>query len=240
MKYLGGKSRIAQQIVDIMSAERESDMPWIEPFVGSAKVMSKVKGRRIAADANHEMIALFKAIRGGWKPPTEVSEEFYNEVKHNQGKYSDHLKAFIGIGCAFGGVRFSTYARDPTGRSNFALQAHNSLMRIKLSLQDIEFYATDYRLLQIPTRSLIYCDPPYAGTPGYGFDFNHSEFYQWCRDKVNEGHYLFVSEYSMPADFQEVWSRDVHVTVRNYDIKKTNTERLYRLHKKPPFSLKMY
>ena len=75
MQYLGGKSRIAKQIIDIMSAEREEGMTWVEPFMGSGKVISKVSGRRIGADINHEMIALFKAIRGGWKPPTEVTRE---------------------------------------------------------------------------------------------------------------------------------------------------------------------
>ena len=237
MRYLGGKSRIAKQIIDIMSAEREEEMAWVEPFMGSGKVISQVSGRRIGADINHEMIALFKAIRGGWKPPAEVSEEFYNEVKHNQSKYSDHLKAFISIGCAFGGKRWSSYAKGD-GR-NFAQETYNALMKLKPLIEDIEFHAGDYKALKIPSRSLIYCDPPYVGTAGYGFEFNHTEFYDWCRDRVNEGHYVFVSEYSMPKDFEEVWSRNVHVSLA-HKCSARNIERLFRLHKKPPFSLKVY
>ena len=179
MQYLGGKSRIAKQIIDIMSAERLEGMPWVEPFMGSGKVISKVKGRRIGADINHEMIALFKAIRGGWKPPTEVTREFYEEVKNNQGKYTDHLKAFINIGCAFGAKRWGGYAQNNKG-DNYALQAFNSLMKLKPHIKDIELFSCDYNSLNIPSRSLIYCDPPYANTAGYGFEFDHDEFYQWC------------------------------------------------------------
>ena len=110
MQYLGGKSRIAKEIIEVMSAEREEGMAWVEPFMGSGKVISLVNGRRIGADVNHEMIALFKAINGGWRPPTDISKEFYYEVKSNQDKYSDHLKAFISIGCSFGARRWEGYA----------------------------------------------------------------------------------------------------------------------------------
>jgi len=239
MQYLGGKSRIAKQIIDIMSAEREEGMTWVEPFMGSGKVISKVSGRRIGADINHEMIALFKAIRGGWKPPTEVTREFYQTIKNNQENYTDHLKGFVSIGCAFGGKRWDAYAQNNKGR-NYARCAYDALMKLKPQIKDIELFSCDYNSLNIPSRSLIYCDPPYANTGGYGFEFDHDEFYQWCRDRVADGHYLFVSEYNMPSDFQEVWSRETDVTLspNNNSLKKV--ERLYRLHKKPPFSLKMY
>jgi len=238
MQYLGGKSRIAKQIVSIMSAERETDMPWVEPFMGSAKVISLVKGRRIGADVNHEMISLFKAVREGWDPPCEVSKDFYNEVKNNQSEYPDHLKAFLSIGCSFGARRWSSYAENKQG-DNYALRARRALMKLEPLIRDVELYSTDFKLLDIPQRSLIYCDPPYANTAGYGFEFNHDDFCSWCRDKVAQGHYLFVSEYNMPEDFDLVWSQEVRVTLgpSNNLVK---TERLYRLHKKPPFSLKMY
>ncbi len=49
---------------------------------------------------------------------------------------------------------------------------------------------------------MIYCDPPYEGTTKYKDAFDHSKFWQWCRDKSNEGHIVFVSEYNAPADFE--------------------------------------
>lgn len=241
MHYLGGKGRIAKQIVSVMDSEREHDMIWVEPFMGSGKVISLIKGRRIGSDANYEVIELFKAIRRGWEPPDEVSREFYHEVQNNKDKYPSHLRAFINIGCSFGGIRWNSYAENSRG-DNFALRCKNSLMKLNSLMSDVELYSVDYRSLHIPNRALIYCDPPYANTTGsckYIAPFNHEEFYAWCRDKVAEGHYLFVSEYSMPDDFELAWSQDVLVSpgVGNKLVK---TERLYRLHKKPPFSLKMY
>ena len=242
MQYLGGKSRIAKEIVEVMSAEREEGMAWVEPFMGSGKVISLVNGRRIGADVNHEMIALFKAIRGGWRPPTDVSKEFFYEVKNNQDKYSDHLKAFINIGCSFGGIRWKAYARhDPRpGKNSAACNASRSLMRLKPLMEKIELVSCNYRNLVIPKRSLIYCDPPYRNTAGYGFEFNHNEFDQWCRDRVKEGHYVFVSEYNMPDDFELAWSKEVRVTVSAKINNTTKTEKLFRLHKKPPFTLALY
>ena len=238
MQYLGGKSRICNQIISVMSAEREEGMAWVEPFMGSGEVISKVAGKRIGADVNHEMIALFKAIRGGWTPPTEVTREFYYEVKNNQDKYSDHLKAFVNIGCSFGAKRWGGYAQNKTN-TNYALRGYNALIRLKPLLEGIELHSCSYQLLDIPDKSLIYCDPPYCKTTGYGFEFDHETFYAWCRSKVDDGHYLFVSEYNMPDYFQEVWSSEVVVTA-NKDTVSRKTERLFRLHKKPKFTLKMY
>tara|TARA_Y100001970_G_scaffold274080_1_gene373270 strand:- start:476 stop:1192 length:717 start_codon:yes stop_codon:yes gene_type:complete len=238
MQYLGGKSRISDQIVSLMSAEREEGMTWVEPFMGSGKVISKVTGKRIGADVNHEMIALFKAIREGWKPPTSVTKEFFLEVKNNPDQYPDYLRAFIGIGCSYGGIRWGSYAQNNTG-TNYAQQAYNSLMKLKPLLEGIDLVSSDYQSLAIPERSLIYCDPPYANTQGYGFNFNHEEFYLWCQNQVKKGHFLFVSEYDMPKPFVEIWSKTVPVTLGRHKVN-YKKERLFRLHQKPPFSLKMY
>ena len=239
MQYLGGKSRIAKDIVRIMSAERAPNMPWVEPFMGSAKVISLVRGRRIGSDVNLEMIDLFKALRDGWEPPSEVTKDFYNEVKSNQHKYPNHLKAFLSIGCSFGGIRWDCYAKNSRG-TNYAKDAKRSLIKLEPKIRDVELYSTDYKLLDIPDHSLIYCDPPYANTAGYGFEFNHEEFYSWCRDKVAEGHYLFVSEYDMPDDFELIWEKEVSVSLSLTSKGLRKKERLYRLHKKPAFSLSMY
>ena len=112
-------------------------------------------------------------------------------------------------------------------------------MKLKPLLKNIELISCDYKSLTIPSRSLIYCDPPYSNTTGYGFVFNHDLFYQWCRDKVNEGHLVFVSEYNMPSDFKLVWSKEVPVSVSKNN-NQTKIEKLYRLHKKPKFKLITY
>ena len=63
---------------------------------------------------------------------------------------------------------------------------------------------SDYRNIKIPKNSIIYCDIPYKGSKQYSTskDFNHDEFWEWCRDMSKQGHTVFISEYSAPKDFK--------------------------------------
>ncbi|HUH58249.1 MAG TPA: hypothetical protein VL020_07065, partial [Pseudomonadales bacterium] len=54
------------------------------------------------------------------------------------------------------------------------------------------------------------CDPPYANTAGYKTgDFNHEEFFSWCRVQAAKGNIVFVSEYNAPADFICLWQGEI-------------------------------
>lgn len=66
------------------------------------------------------------------------------------------------------------------------------------------FSANSYDEVEIPENALIYCDPPYINTAGYGVEFNHSRFYDWCRAQKE---LVLISEYSMPDDFIPIWRR---------------------------------
>jgi DNA adenine methylase len=237
-KYLGGKSRISNYLINYMSAVRHDGMTWVEPFMGSGKVLLNVKGPRIGNDINHELIALFKAVQTGYMPPSVITEEQYKHMKENQKLYPDHLKGFVSFACAFGGMRWATYARD-SKNTNYADLGRRNIIKNKKKLTGVKLYSCDYKELPIPDNSLIYCDPPYINTKGYGFDFNHDEFYDWCEAKAKDGHLVFISEYQAPKKFKIVWSKEVSVTVHN---KKVNykTENLYRVHDEQPFRLMSY
>lgn len=77
----------------------------------------------------------------------------------------------------------------------------------------------DYRDLHIPEGAVVYCDPPYANTKGYGRDFDHGSFYAWCR-AIGRRFPLYVSEYWMPPDFRCV----AEFTVRALAGAKTNAQ----------------
>lgn len=239
--YQGGKSRIYKKLINFMQAERGKDMTWVEPFMGSGKVLFNVKGPRIGNDVNHELIALFKAVQNGYEPPSEVSEDEYNHMKHHQDLYPDHLKGFVSLACSFGGKRWNGYAKGLNGLSTltYAELGKKNIMKNKHKMKDVSLYSGDYKKLIIPPNCLIYCDPPYINTTGYGFEFHHDEFYDWCRLKVDEGHLVFVSEYEAPEDFECVWSKKVKVTAAQ---KKVNykEEKLFRVHKKQEFKLRSY
>lgn len=57
-----------------------------------------------------------------------------------------------------------------------------------------------YNDVEIENNSVVYCDPPYINTSKYNEQFNHDEFYEWCRTQKN----VYISEYTMPSDFKTV------------------------------------
>lgn len=68
---------------------------------------------------------------------------------------------------------------------------------------NIKVINMDYRDVSIGGNSVVYCDPPYADTGDYGFDFNHDEFYKWA---LSIDVPVYISEYKMPSDFKLVHS----------------------------------
>ena len=234
--YLGGKSRIAKELINYMLAERDENMTWVEPFMGSGRVLFNVKGPRIGNDINHELIALFKAVQNRIELPDEVTEEQYNHIKQNPNLYPDYLKGFVSIGCSFGSKRWGGYARD-SKKTNYADLTKRNLLKSQHLMKGVNLFSCDYKDLKIPPQSLIYCDPPYLNTTGYGFDFNHDEFYDWCKTRSNQGHLVFISEYQAP--FTLVWSKKVFVSLEKTNIN-YKEEKLFRVHKERPFKLRSY
>lgn len=83
--------------------------------------------------------------------------------------------------------------------------------------------------MSIPPNSIIYCDPPYAGVTKYAYSIDHEKFWAWCRERVAEGHNVFVSEYNATDDFVCVWEREARVCV-DPGTSKQATEKLF-IHK---------
>lgn len=216
IKYLGSKRKIAKEILPIILADRGERL-YVEPFVGSAAVIIHAGGRRLGADRNHHVIALHKAVRDGWEPPTLVTEAEYKAIKKAPSAYPKELVAFVGIGCSFAGKWFGGYARDAQG-GNYARMQHDAIMADAPKFAGIDFICSEYRDLEVPAEPCTYyCDPPYADTTGYQTVNNHFPsgwFWRWCRNRVAEGHQVFVSEYKAPDDWQCVWEKTVSV---NFD-----------------------
>lgn len=91
-------------------------------------------------------------------------------------------------------------------------------------LQGVEFRSGDYKNLQIPEESIIYCDPPYMDTAEYTCSLNHDEFWQWCRERVYDGHKVYISEYQAPEDFVKIWEKPLRIGM---NPNKKATERLF-------------
>ena len=89
-----------------------------------------------------------------------------------------------------------------------------------------EVFRLDYRAVSIPTGSIVYADPPYAGCEEYegakGFD--SAAFFDWARACH---HPVFFSEYSAPQDFALIASFEVQKTLCDCRKETYATERLY-------------
>ena len=84
--------------------------------------------------------------------------------------------------------------------------------------------------LEIPDNSIIYCDPPYKNTTAYKTNsFDHDKFWQWVRNKTNDGHTVFVSEYTAPNDFECVWQKEIVSSLTKNTGSKIGIEKLFIL-----------
>lgn len=225
MRYIGGKNRIAKDIVPII-LQTNPDIV-VEPFCGALNVtvelIKQKPGLYVFASDNHcDLIEMWKAIQNGWLPPLELDREEYNALKLQS---SSVLRTFAGYGCSFSGKWFGGYANDKTNR-NYCLNARNSILKKVPYLKNVIFSHGDYSSRPIPKNSIVYCDPPYFGTTkvGEGNSFDHKEFWQWVNSLKVE---CYVSEYVAPHHFQVIWEKQVKTDMNTKDGNNTRTEKLF-------------
>ena len=146
-----------------------------------------------------------------------ITREQYKEVRENKNAYESSYVGWVGIACSYSGKWFGGFAgevKTKGGIRDYQLEAHKNLKKQLPNLIGVEFIHSSYDDLDIPDSSIIYCDPPYEDTTKYkdefnDDEFNHDDFWQWCRDMSAKGHKVFISEYSAPDDFECVWHREV-------------------------------
>jgi len=233
MKYMGSKARHSKELLPIILADRKPGQCYVEPFVGGANIIDKVDGWRIANDYNPYLMAMWRAISEGWLPPRLVTEDMYKDLQISRPITPEC--GYIGFALSFGGKFFGGYRRDVAGTKgcleNMETQSrrsYQSMIKQAQSLIGVDFRNQSYLNLDIPDESLIYCDPPYAGTTGYKTgSFDHMAFWQWCDQMHDAGHSVFVSEYNAPHHWRCVWQKRVNNTLVKDTGSKTGTERLF-------------
>lgn len=200
MRYQGGKGRVAKGITRLINMTLRPGQTYLEPFCGMCWVVKGVRAKkRIASDANVDVILMWQALITGWQPPMGLSEGMYQELK--ESKEHSPLRGFAGSQLSYGGVWFSGYARGGTN-SNYAHQGRRGLMKDVFKLRGVDFSCRDYREWTGIEGAVIYCDPPYEGTAGYEHigKFDHAEFWDVMR-LWSQHNLVFISEYKAPPDF---------------------------------------
>jgi len=226
MRYNGGKFAVAKDIAEIIAACSSGETYW-EPFVGAANVICRPElahFTRYGSDLDPNIIMLLNAVKGGWVPPTSVTEQEYAEAKLAE---PSALRAFIGYGCSFGGKFFGGYARS--GTRNYAGNAHRSLLKQADLLRHVALAHSTYRDEPFGKADVIYCDPPYKGTTrcGSASDFDSAAFFEWCIKKAECGSRVFVSEFQAPKEFKKIWDRRITDGLRKSGTSHEMIERLF-------------
>lgn len=237
MKYMGSKARHAKELLPIILRDRKEGQWYVEPFVGGANMIDKVDGNRIGADNNEYVINALNFIK---RETTPCSNEQFSELDYSiaaelarkdsiptskLGLYSYALIAF-----SFGAKWIGGWSRGKNSRGeqrDYVAEQHKASEKQKPLLQGVKLVVGSYDEINIPNCSIIYCDPPYANTTQYKDKFNHDEFWQWCRDKCNQGHKVFISEYNAPDDFVCVWEKKVNSSLTKDTGAKKATEKLF-------------
>lgn len=222
MKYMGSKSRISKYIVPFIKDLLKDDTIYIEPFSGGMNMMCAVEHKnRIANDINNYLIAMWRYIIDGYNFPLHVPRETYNHYREifNRLKFTSDstsedaaLIGWYGFMGSFNGRFFDGgySGHDVHGRDYIGENIRNTLSQ-KDKLNNVIFKSCDYKDLEIPLNSVVYCDIPYQGTKQYSTskDFNYDNFFGWCREYAAKGVTLLLSEYNAPSDFQCIWSKEI-------------------------------
>lgn len=221
MRYIGGKARQARRIADAMLARRGETWAYLEPFLGAASVatlMAPEFDRVKLTDRHLDIPHLWRAIRDGWVPPTEMDVGQYTRLSHAA---PSALRAWAGFAASYNGKWFGGYGPTaPSAGRDYLAEAQRAALRKAPGLQGATIHWADYRQHLPGEGWLVYCDPPYADTMGYyggGLPptFDHEEFWATMNTWADLGARVFVSEYTAPEGWTSVLDCDRVATVHH-------------------------
>lgn len=241
MKYMGSKNRLAKDIVPIIQKYIDDNNieNYLEPFVGGANVIDKIKCKnKYGSDNNEYLIALLNNLDKISTLPNIVTKEHYSKVRECfNNKTKDFELWYIGaIGflASYNGRFFDGgYAGEvitKTGKvRNYYNEAKRNLINQIDSLKDIKFSYCDYSFYDCEKSKncLFYLDPPYKNVKQYGTskNFDNDKFWEWCR-KISKNNIVLISEQEAPNDFKCIWEQEVKRTIDNNKRVKV-TEKLF-------------
>ena len=236
---MGSKLRIVKDLEPILTKHLTANRWYVEPFAGGMNMMGNIKhSKRLASDKNNYLIAMWCFLCGGYKFPNKIAKEIYSEYRekfYQRGfnglgdTLEEAMIGWVGFMGSFNGKFYDGgySGHEVNGRDYIGEQIRNTLSQVD-KLRSVEFWCGNYNSLEIPKNSVIYCDIPYKGTTQYSTskNFNHNDFWQWCRYKTREGNDVLVSEYQAPEDFVCVWQKQVTNAMNTKNTYKP-TEKLF-------------
>lgn len=241
MVYLGSKRKYLDHILPILQKciDDNNITTYIEPFVGGANIIDSIKcDNRYGYDRSDTLIALLTQMRDGFdKVLKDGNRELWDKGKAyvKDGIMPDDM-TLAEIGAMEFFASFSNggfprgYAKNADGR-NYFNEAYRNAEKQAPNLKGIEFGCQNYWELDPSIKNaVIYADSPYQNTKQYGYarqgKFDFDKYHQWCRE-ISKNNYVFISEQTMPDDFEVIWEQDCKRTAgRDNNFKAV--ERLFR------------
>jgi len=189
LSYIGGKNRIAKQIIALLPLH----VTYVEPFAGGAQVLfhKKPSKAEILNDLDHDIVNFFRVCQ---KHDAEflrylkfilVSREWFGLFQaENPAALTDIERAarffYLQKNAYAGLVRNPRYAYsvdaprsfNPGNLTKMIEVAHERLTRVQIENLP---YETILARFDRPA-TLFYCDPPYWGRNLYRFTFGEDDF----------------------------------------------------------------
>lgn len=205
MRYLGGKSRLAKQLVACMP---DRPLRVVEPFVGAFNLVPMLSSSEAeCSDIHCGLIEMYRAVQAGWLPQRTICEQEYRALQ--QGAHCP-ARTFFSFAASFAGIEWGGFARDATGKRDLAAESVAQFMRKVPYIKSSSFRCCDYREVEPRPGDVVYCDPPYMATTGYKVGrFDTAAFVKWCNGCADRGCQVYVSEFSNldPSRWSPVWSK---------------------------------
>lgn len=227
MVYMGAKTKILDKLMPIINKiiKEQKIKNYVEPFVGGANVITEVECQnRTGYDNSRTLIALLNKAKENFDDiPDDGSREWFEKARNiYRGKSNESMEdwkigAIQWLG-SYGTRGFPGGYAPNTGNINHYKNNFKNLKEHSKKFSNINFICSDYRDIQIPDGSLVYCDPPYFGTKPYGYanesNFNYEYFWEWIR-KLSKKCYVIISEGTIPDDFYIIYETSKRRTLKD-------------------------
>jgi len=234
LRYVGGKSKLAKRIASDILARTDKRDVLIEPFVGGGAVLAELAPAFdcvYASDIHEDLMLMWnKFWHYNWEPDNYCSEQEYQRLRYEK---PSALRRLVGFGQSFGGKWWGGYARGkkPNGEErNYLDETIRNIKNIISKLpENSHFTISSYKDWNPVAGDVIYCDPPYASTQGYGGtdSFDSQEFWKVMDEWKQLGADVFVSEYNAPDSWKEIASYPHRMELSLIQDRRQTTERLW-------------
>lgn len=245
MKYVGSKNKLKKELVPIIQSYITNETKgYLEPFVGGANMIDKIKcDKKIGLDIHKELVDLLKYVQDlDNELPNGILKEEYLNVRDNKQNFQNWYVGLVGFCGSYNAKWFGGYAgecKTKGGVRHYDQEAIRNIEKQRESLKGIHFGNMSF--LEIPKGLLsgyvVYCDPPYRDTTEYkDSGFPYDEFYDWCVE-LSKSNVVLISEYWMPNElykdgkykdkFECIWSKKHKTSLDKNNNKKERTEKLF-------------